>query len=194
MEQTMDAGEKAEQQEFLLSQYLDGDLDEAARRALQRQLEADPELAARLEKLRQADRLVQAWAGPAPELDWDRFTAEAARRRAGYETWRRRSRILRLYAPLSAAAAIALAVTVYFVAGQWRPAEAPPEPFVSVSIQRADAWRNDPGLGEAFARVSFDRAGTLDTMELPPAAAVAVAAAGVGPPAEAVFEVATPYF
>jgi len=189
------AGDKTEQQEFLLSQYLDGDLDEAARRELQRQLEADPKLAARLEKLRQADRLVQAWAGPAPELDWDRFAAEAARRRAGYETWRRRSRILRLYAPLSAAAAIALAVTVYFVAGRWRPAETPPERFVSVSIQRADAWRKDPSLGEAFARVSFDRAATLGTMELPPAAAVAVAAAGVGPPAaEAVFEETAPYF
>ncbi|MHC4064325.1 MAG: anti-sigma factor family protein [Planctomycetota bacterium] len=189
------AGGESEQQEFLLSQDLDGDLDEAARRKLERQIEADPNLAARLEELRQADQLVKAWAGPVPELDWERFAEEAARRRAVYDTWQRRSRILRLHAPLSAAAMIALAVTVYFAAGRWRPAQVPADAFVSVSVQRADAWRHAPGLGEALAEVSFGRTGMVPEALAAPRAAVAVAAAGVAQPAgEVLVENQAPYF
>jgi anti-sigma factor RsiW len=186
-----------EQLAFLLSRYLDGDLDEAPRSELQRRLEQDPELAATLEQFRRTDQLIRAWAGPAPELDVERFVEEAAQRRRVQDAWHRRQQMLRLYLPLSAAAAILLAVTLY-VSLRAVPQVAPrPQALAVVSIHRADSWRRAPGLGEASAEVRFDRtppaAGT-DAAPAGPQAAVAIAAAGAGPPGGSVQEDAPPYF
>ncbi|MCP4593540.1 MAG: hypothetical protein GY842_22615, partial [bacterium] len=66
--------------EFLLSRYLDGDLDAAERRELESTLRTDPELAELLEGYRRVDRLVRSQHAPAPELDWERFAFEVRRR------------------------------------------------------------------------------------------------------------------
>jgi len=194
--------DNADQLEFLLGQYLDGDLDTAAAQDMERRLANDPALAAQLEQLRRIDGLVRDWAGPPPELDWDRFTAQAARRRAADQAWWRRSRRLRLYAPLSAAAVLVLAVTLYFTAGHRQTSDAPADGYVFVSVQRADAWRHAADLGKTVAQVSFSRTPPPDTPASSAAlvhpastAALAVAAAGVGPlVSEPRYEDATPYF
>lgn len=190
------ASDEAEQLEFLLSRYLDGDLDQAARVELERRLEGDAELGASLEALRRTGRLVRAWAGPVPELDAERFVEEAARRRRVDDAWRLRRRILRLYGPLSAAAIILLAVTLYF-AVRSPHLGAGGKAVALVYVHRADAWQHVPGSGQAFSEVSFDRRPPLETAVVPsgPRPVVAVAAAGVGPPvAEVAAEGETPYF
>ena len=173
--------QQREQTEFLLSQYLDGDLGEAERAALERRLEADARLAALLEELRATDRLVNAWAMPVPELDWDRFTNQASAKRQNYDAQRRRGRILRLYAPLSAAAAIALAVTVY-IAAERQVSVSEPAPVALVSVHRADAWRGSLEQEQVRAEVSFDRSAPPITDPVTgPSSSVAVASVGVGP-------------
>ena len=190
------ASDDAEQLEFLVSRYLDGDLDQAARVELERRLEGDAELAASLEALRRTDRVVRAWAGPVPELDRERVVAEAAPRRRTDDAWRRRRHVLRLYAPLSAAAMILLAVTLYF-AVRSPHLDAGGKTVALVCVHRADDWRHVPGSGQAFAEVRFDRRPPPGAAVVPsgPQPVVAVAAAGVGPPvAEVAAEGETPYF
>lgn len=186
-----------EQLEFLLSRYLDGDLDQAARAELQRRLDTDPALAASFEALQGTDRLIRAWAGPVPEVDSQRFVEEAARRRRADDARRRRRRILRVYAPLSAAAMILLAVTLH-LAIRSAQLEAGGKTVAMVSIHRADAWRKTPGLGEALAQVRFDRSSPPPGNAVPssgPRSVAAVAAAGAGPGvAQTINEDATPFF
>ena len=186
-----------EQLEFLLSRYLDGDLDQTARAQLERRLETDAELAASLEALKRTDQLIRAWAGPVPEVDGQRFVEEAARRRRADDARRRRRRILRVYAPLSAAAMILLAVTLH-LAIRSAQLEAGGKTVAMVSIHRADAWRKMPGLGEALAEVRFDRTPPPAGAAVPssgPKSLVAVAAAGAGPgTAQTITEDATPFF
>ncbi|MCP4248674.1 MAG: hypothetical protein GY778_16640 [bacterium] len=190
-----DSRDPSEQQEFLLSQYLDGDLDEESRRRLEDRLQTDAALADALERLRQVDRLVRESAGPVPELDWERFAAQAAMRREGLPEWGRRRRILRLYTPLAAAATIVLASTLYLTMGR-SASDAPLGPsFASVSISRADAWQGDPAVGEALAEVSFGRTGQALGAMQQANGGILVAAAGAGPPVgEPVVEEATPFF
>ena len=186
-----------EQLEFLLSRYLDSDLDQTARAQLERRLETNAELAASLEALRRTDQLIRAWAGPVPEIDAERFVAEAARRRRADDAWRGRQRLLRLYAPLSAAAMILLAVTLY-LALRSPQLGAGGKAVAIVSIHRADAWRKTPGSGEALAEVRFDRSPPPPGTAVPssgPKSVVAVAAAGAGPAvARTIAEDATPFF
>ncbi|MCH7813804.1 MAG: hypothetical protein IID40_07265 [Planctomycetes bacterium] len=191
----MNSPDPSEQQEFLLSQYLDGQLDDDARRRVEGRLRTDADLADSLEQLRQIDRLVRESAGPAPELDWERFTAQAAMRREAEADWRRRRRILRLYAPLAAAALVVLACTLYLTMGRSVSHEPLGPSFASVSIARADAWQDDPAVGEALAEVSFSRTGRALGAVQRASGGILVAAAGAGPPAgEPVVEETTPFF
>jgi anti-sigma factor RsiW len=190
------SNDEAEQLEFLLSRYLDGDLDGPTKADLERRLEADAELAAALEDLSRTDRLIQAWAGPVPRIDGERFVEEAARRRRLDHAWRRRWHRLRVFAPIAAAATIMLVVTLY---SSVKPSQqdGAGRAVAVVSIHRADAWRKATGLGEAFAEVRFDRSPPpgIDAALSGPKTVVAVAVAGAGPPvAEVMAGEETPYF
>jgi anti-sigma factor RsiW len=97
-------------EEFQLSLYLDGQLDDASRAALEKRIATEPDLKARLDELRRLDTLVREHAERAPVADPDTFVADVRRRRA-MEQPRRPSLLFRLAVPMAAAAAILLVVT-----------------------------------------------------------------------------------
>jgi len=191
------AGDQHEQREFLLSQYLDGTLAGEDRRLLEQQLHEDAGLAAELAGLRAADRRLRTAVGPVPELDWEQFTRQVAARCRAADSARWRSRLLRVYAPLAAAAALAVAVTSYFFADRGGPSAAPKGlRLAMVTVERADAWRDAPDLGAAVASVSFNRTqAVVENVTQAPSDGLIVASAGLGPPADnsSVAE-PTPYF
>ena len=186
-----------DQQEFLLNQYLDGDLDEVARGEVERQLADDPGLAALAEQLGRTDRLVQDWAGPVPELDWDRFAEEVARRREQAERLRRRRRLFRLFAPLSAAAAILLLISVFYAVDRPFAPDEQYRGFAEVSVRRGDAWKGTTGLDAAYAEVSVVRSPGLqiiDTAHGWPGRRSASTAATTAAGLKSVYDQTTPYF
>lgn len=101
--------------EYLLSQYLDGQLDEAARADVERKLASDAPLASMLADLRRVDGWVRAWGERVPVVDAEAFVAGARLRRENAEAGRRVIRLYRWRAPLAAAAAVALLVTGWLV-------------------------------------------------------------------------------
>ncbi|HUU83375.1 MAG TPA: hypothetical protein VM243_07710 [Phycisphaerae bacterium] len=191
----MPSNDDNEQLEFLLSQYLDGDLDEATLAEVERRLATDAELAASLATLRRTNELIRAWGGPVPEVDSDRFVEESAVRREAEDAWRHRRRILRLYAPLSAAAMILLAFTLH-LAIRSPQLDSTGRSVAMVSVQRDDDWRRAPGLGDALAQVRFDRTPPRGTSAARSASrpVVAIAAAGASPSAGDTIAEETPYF
>jgi len=101
--------------EYLLSQYLDGQLDEAARADVERTLASDARLASMLADLRRVDDWVRAWGERPPVVDAEAFVAGARLRRENAEAGRRVIRLYRWRAPLAAAAAVTLLVTGWLV-------------------------------------------------------------------------------
>ncbi len=188
-------GDEHTHNEFLLSQYLDGDLSEADRVDLERRLESDASLSALLEDLRRTDRLVQNWAGAAPELDWSRFQSAISEKRERDDARRRRRLIFRLVTPLSAAAAIAVAATLYF-AGDQPASPQPGAPVALVTVDRANEWASDANRGHALSEVTFDRTRPpLKDAKVVPSTVVAVAAVGIGPPpGDPTTEQSAPFF
>lgn len=100
-----------ENDEYLLSQYLDGALTQDEERALRERLELDAGLARCLNDYRRVDGWVGEWSTDAPEVDWARFESEFQRRRALADRPGRRSLVFKLFAPLAAAAALFVAFT-----------------------------------------------------------------------------------
>lgn len=166
------------QDEFLISQYLDGDLDEGSARELEARFETDTELAALLDRMRATDALVSEWALPVPELDWDRFTQEATDRRERF-AWQHRRRRLQLFVPLAAAAVLILAVTLFWKGSPDKPQA---EPVLVVHYERADEWRESPELGERIAVVRYDRSPPLQSLvqRSGPKVVIGIAGTGVG--------------
>ena len=113
--------------EFLISRYIDGDLDQSARREFEAALSDDPKLARMLEAYRRTDRFIRSAGHSGPELDWERFAQETRARCARVGARKRRPLIHRLYTPLAAAATIALACTAYLMVSREStgPATAP---------------------------------------------------------------------
>lgn len=102
-----------QQKEYLVSQYLDGMLDQPQRREFERQLDTDPDLARLLQQYRALGVLLKESAGEVPELDWSGFQAEAGHRRESVQTrLPRMPAIFKLFTPLAAAAAIAITFTL----------------------------------------------------------------------------------
>ncbi|HRX85672.1 MAG TPA: zf-HC2 domain-containing protein [Phycisphaerae bacterium] len=102
-----------------LSAYIDGTLSADERAAVESACAADPELRQALAALRRVDEMVQAAAGPVPELDWAEFTRTNRTKRLAVGGRAAGGRWRSLMLPLSAAAAIALAVTAGILWNAW---------------------------------------------------------------------------
>jgi len=111
-------GERVRQDpEFAISQLLDG--DEEAGRELARYAERDPNVGLLAHEYRRVEMIVRAWGAIDPPVDHERLyerlcqtiRIESARRG---RTWPQR--IIRLYAPLAAAASLVIAMGVWWVA------------------------------------------------------------------------------
>ncbi len=96
--------------EFLASCYLDGQLDDAERRAFERRLEDSPELGACLKSYTAIDRHLQSLTDP-PQLDWERFGMQVGDRWRPELRKRRHGRLLRRLAGLAAAAVFGILIT-----------------------------------------------------------------------------------
>jgi hypothetical protein len=101
--------------EFLLSELLDGSLEPSQAARLRARLEQEPELRAAYESLARVDRLVASQQSDRPRVD-----LQAMRRHIMAEVAQTENRSvipiqrwLRVAAPLAAAAAIALVVSIY---------------------------------------------------------------------------------
>lgn len=183
--------------EYLLSQYLDGQLPEDDRRELEKRLRQEPQLADLLDQLRKTDRLVRDAAGPAPQLNWDRFTEQVTVRRQAHDATQRRNRILRIYIPLAAAAAIALVTTLSLTFNRTDRFAQGPSPIDTVPGQQDDTTAIP---GQAFAsvvRVSLVRPTGLEIIDAAPdqrpLPGMALAAAGITQSVTELTE-ASPYF
>jgi len=128
--------------EFLISRYIDGDLDNTARRELESTLRDDPELARALESYRRTDALIRSLEEFGPKLDWEQFAAEVRRRCALVDARKRRTLIHRVYAPLATAAVIALMCTAYLMFPRELTGPATPLPKVLVQLNRPAGGTN----------------------------------------------------
>ena len=105
---------RREQDEFLVSQYLDGTLDETRRPEFERRLATDGELAGLLREYRALDSAIGWWAEHPPELDWPRFEAAVRKGRRRLDApGRRVPGVYRLFVPLAAAASIVFAFALW---------------------------------------------------------------------------------
>jgi len=107
----------SEQDEFLLSQLLDGTLSEPEAADLRARLDRDPDLRAAFESLARVDRLLTERRGAVPEIDWNQLHAAVMQKIASPTSHSPRilqlPRWLRVAAPLAIAAAIALVFLVH---------------------------------------------------------------------------------
>ncbi len=120
-----DPSDNRESPEYLLSQYMDGQLDEPARAEVERKLAGDGKWASMLADLRRVDDLVRAWAERIPVSDTEKFVADARLRRENSRAGRPVVRLYRWMTPLAAAAVLALLVTGWVVTHSSRPAASP---------------------------------------------------------------------
>ncbi len=112
-----------ERQEFLLSQYLDGQVDDDERADVEQQLRDDPRLRARLDELRRVDEFVREWGERAPATDPAAFVARIRHRCEAAAPRRPVTLLFRLAVPMAAAAAIVFAISLF-----WREPSTPGGP------------------------------------------------------------------
>ena len=151
--------DKPEDREFQLSRYLDGDLPDEDRALLESELKRDPALRETLEQMRRVDQLTRDWGQQVPSVNTEAFVTQVRRQRETFDGSRRVVRIYRLFAPMAAAAVIALLIGGYLLVQMRAPAR--PEggtPFASVTVGPAATPPAAPG--EAAASVSFSQGTT----------------------------------
>jgi len=96
--------------EFLVSQYLDGTLDDAECRKFEQRLETDSELSALLRAYRAVDEAIGSWARRAPEIDWSRFELDVRKGREKIDSPGRPVPVVyKLFVPLAVAASVMFA-------------------------------------------------------------------------------------
>jgi hypothetical protein len=142
-----------ERDEFLLSQLLDGDLPADEADQLRRRMEQEPELRAAFDSLARVDELVGRCRDDRPAVDWTRFhrtvmdsvNAEPA---PGLRTIPI-ARYLWLGAPLAAAAAVALLISV----GQDGIRPSPPTGATPAPINVVVHAPTERAGGELFVRI-----------------------------------------
>lgn len=156
--------DRNEKREFLLSQYLDGQLDDAARAGLEAELSSDPELRKSLEQMRRVDQFIHQWGAQVPDVDADRFVAVARQRCETYEQSRKVVRVYRVLAALAMAAVIGLIVTGYLFVRTGTTQRPEPAPVVAlVSVGPAAAMIHVAEAGAApVVVVSFSQGPPVD--------------------------------
>ncbi len=151
-----------EQDEFLLSRLLDGDLPAAQADALRQRLEREPELRRIYAQLSRVDKLLAGRRSDQPAVRWDTFRHEImteVRRQSSRSRVIRLANWLRVGVPLAAAASIALAVFVY----HYRPAGDQPADRSAVQLAVHDRPPEQKLLSAAEGEplVIFHRPGLL---------------------------------
>jgi len=178
---------------FQLSEYLDGQLDDASRVALEERLQAEPELKARLDELRRVDALVRDMGERAPASDPESFVEQVRRRRMAIGRPGRTSLLFRLAVPMAAAAVIVLALTVF------RPVPsgpgAPVDSIAVVAVGPAiDGSVSDPDRPAPVIQVSFSPGRAATPVSRQATLLVATAGSFVPGPAIGVVEEEMPVF
>ncbi|NLX13922.1 MAG: hypothetical protein GXY44_09765 [Phycisphaerales bacterium] len=119
-----------EQDEFLLSQLLDGDLPAEQAEELHRRMELEPELRQVYAQLSEVNESLTGRRADQPVMQWDAFRREimdSIRIESGSSRMPRLARWFRVGVSLAAAASIALAVVIY----NYRPAGEQPVAVVA---------------------------------------------------------------
>lgn len=167
--------------EFLISQYLDGTLDAGQRRGVARQIEQDPAMARLLEEYRAVERLIKQAAGKVPEVDWEVFAAGIDRRRRAVETAGVSGlRVIRVFAPLAAAAAaVAITFLLLYRAPLDHRTVAPVGDIVS-SVEIARPVHPTPAPDDTFIAYSYEPDETYETEVAPEHVRPVIAMAAVG--------------
>lgn len=180
----MDANpDPTERMELLVSEYVDGLLSDSEREAFERRLEGEPELGRVLQQYRRIDALVGDWGRGEPELDWDRFEAQVRQRRRALDAPRRgRAVLFKFLVPMSAAAGILLAVSV------WRSISPIDQSRTEVFERIASVVVSRPMAAESASRESFvsygyDPGDEEEDVGEPPRRRPMIAKAVVGGPA-----------
>ncbi len=106
---------------FLLSRLLDGDLSPAESAALRERIAHDSHLQAEYDAISRVDHVLAARRADQPDVDWDRFHARVVaaleRETRGSQRTIKLRRWIQVGVPLAAAAAVALLVTTFRDAG-----------------------------------------------------------------------------
>lgn len=130
-----------ENDEFLLSQLLDGDLPADEADALRLRMDTEPALREAFEQLARVNQLLVRRREDQPEVDWDRFhervMASVQQEKPSRPGIIPLARYLWIGAPLAAAAAVALLFTVQAPEGPVRPGPEPLEPVGRTPIRVA---------------------------------------------------------
>ncbi len=166
--------------EFLISQYLDGTLDEARQQALVERIQQDPDLERLLEEYRATDRIVRRAAGEVPEIDWAEFEAGVRRGRQASRVGSGSCRkTIRVFAPLAAAAAVAIVFSLLYQVRPDRGSVGPASRVVTV-VEIARPADPTPEPGEAFVSYSYepDESYEREQSAKPSRAVIALAAVG----------------
>jgi anti-sigma factor RsiW len=150
----LERNDPQEQNEFLISRYLDGALDEAQGREFEARVQSDAGLAGLLERHRAVEGMVRAWGQEVPDVGWPAFESEFQRRRALAEPpLRRSSLVFKLFAPLAAAAAILMAFLLMPDAETPHGTRLASAPEVMIEIARPQPVSTEPG--EAYVSYSY---------------------------------------
>ena len=175
--------------EFLISQYLDGMLDAEQRGTLARRIEQDPAMARLFEEYRALEQLTRQAAGAVPEVDWEVFAAGIERRRRAVERARvSRLRVIRVFAPLAAAAAaVAITFSLLYRTPLDRGTVVPGVEVVS-RVEIARPSYPTPAPGDSFIAYSEEPDGSyapeLAAERVRPVIAMAAVGANVNWPAD----------
>lgn len=156
----------SEQDEFLLSRLLDGDLSAAESEALRDRMQREPALQEAFASLTRIDALLSGQAGDQPGVDWPVYhgrVMEAVRAQR-----RPVSKIIRFPLWLGATGAVAAAAAVVLMVTTHRPLTDVPEPGKQGSAIRVAFNQQQPAVGDGELIVNVHRAGAARREPLAP--------------------------
>lgn len=150
----------SQQDEYLLSRLLDGDLPADQADGLHRRMASEPELRAAYQEMGRLDQLLSARRDDQPNVDWNRFRREVMDRVESeaptggsvirFPGW------LRIAAPLAAAASVVLVLTLYPIM-TGGPAEKDPVTPGRVTVTVHTPQEQQAEAEDAMPAVTFNR-------------------------------------
>jgi anti-sigma factor RsiW len=149
--------------EFLISQYVDGTLEEADRGMVERALESDAGARAMLEEHRALTRLVRS--APLPEVRWDRLaeTISVAIDAEMESRMRRASWLIRPIRPgwlaIAASVLIAGGIAIHFMTGSRRPIANPTHGTPAPGSLLVEVSQPDRPEGKVVSEISIGAGG-----------------------------------